>query len=969
MDGLKKALILSIILVLSFSHTIVSDANATVLQFSSAELAFIDSHPVIKMAVDPTFFPYEFIDRDGSYKGIASEYLELISQRTGLTFIVPDDLTWASAYEKAVLGELDMLSCVLKTPSRELYFNYSAPYYFTYRSIFVLSGNRSVSKLSDLFGTSVAVQRNSSHHSFLGDYPNISPTLYDTVDEAIQAVSEGKENAFIGNFATTNYIIKQNGLSGLKSVPINADSKQGLHFAVRKDWSELVTILNKAIASITEEERITINNKWLGVETQVDYSRIIRVALMVGSIVSIIIILSLYWTVKLKKEVERRKIIEADLKVAKEEAESANQIKSTFLARMSHEIRTPLNAITGMSYILKKTDLTQTQHMYLDKISRASKDMLSIINDILDFSKIESGNVELEHISFKLDDVLEQLMSIVSFKIDEQHIDFRLNKEANIPTYLKGDPNRLAQILLNLVNNAIKFTKEGEVTLGIRNMAQVKSFVYLEFSVKDTGIGMSSEQLAALFTPFTQADSSINRRFGGTGLGLSIVKHLTELMNGSVSVYSEPGEGSTFIVQVPFEEDYNKDYEERKENASIYFKNIRVLVIEKSIFHTNLLKEYLSAFNIVAEFVRTDKHALEILDSNIEAKGHPYNLLIVDYDTPEPNGIAFSEKLKAYDEPFNCLLMLPITKLELFDEISSHPRVLGITKPIIPSVMFNAILELFKINIMDEQMKIKKYLSEDFVNVQALNILVVEDNKTNQFIAKSLLEQHAHHVIIAENGLEAVNYMMENGSEIDLILMDLHMPIMDGYEATKRIRDMNKVIPIIAMTADAITGVEEKCREIGIDNFISKPFDPDHFLQIVTASAKQSAKSQNMQSESICSDLLIHTTGLKSFGGNESLYRQVLEIYKEENQNTASLIHDLIAQSNYQEASKVVHKLKSSTGTIGASELYDDCIKFQQALIEVGPHDENLNRIFNLASRFEEKLAKLLVEIDHYLKK
>lgn len=969
MERLKKALILSIILMLSFSHTIVSGATASVLQFSNAELAFIENHPVIKMAVDPTFFPYEFIDRDGSYKGIASDYLELISQRTGITFIVPEGITWASAYEKAVLGELDMLSCVLKTPSRELYFNYSAPYYFTYRSIFVLSGNKGISQLSDLSDMTVAVQRNSSHHSFLGDYPNISPSLYDTVDEAIQAVSEGKETAFIGNFATTNYIIKQNGLSGLKSVPISADSKQGLHFAVKKDWPELVTILNKAIASITEEERITINNKWLGVETQVDYSRIIRIALMLGSLVSIVVIISLYWTVKLKKEVERRKVIEADLKIAKEEAESANQIKSTFLARMSHEIRTPLNAITGMSYILKKTDLTRTQEMYLDKISRASKDMLTIINDILDFSKIESGKVVLENISFKLDDVLEQLMNIVSFKIDEQHIDFRLNKEANIPAYLKGDPNRLEQILLNLVNNAIKFTKEGEVTLSIRNVARTKSFVYLEFSVKDTGIGMSSEQLSALFVPFTQADSSINRRFGGTGLGLSIVKHLTELMAGSVSVYSEPGEGSTFIVQIPFEEDYNKDYEDRKEKASVYFKNIRVLVIEKSIFHTNLLKEYLSAFNIIAEFVRTDTHALELLNSNKASNGHPYNLLIIDYDTPKPNGITFCENLKALDEPFNCLVMLPITKLELFDEIGSHERVLGITKPIIPSVMFNAILELFKINIIDEQMKIKRSHTADSENVHALNVLVVEDNKTNQFIAKSLLEQYSHQVIIAENGLEAVNYMTERGEAVDLILMDLHMPIMDGYEATKRIREINTIIPIIAMTADAITGVEEKCIEIGINRFISKPFDPDLFLQIVTESGKQSTVTESLQSNSITPGSLVYSTGLKSFGGNESLYKQVLVIYRDENINTAPLIHDLITQSRYEEASKAIHKLKSSTGTIGATDLYNDCIKLQQALNDVASDDTNMNQIADLASQFEVNFAKMLDEIDHYLKK
>lgn len=964
MDGLKKAVILFVIMILSFTHLYVSNANenATILQFSTDELDFIKSHPTVKVAVDPTFFPYEFIDKDGTYKGIAADYLDLIAQRTGISFIVSEGLTWTNAYERAVQGELDMLSCVLKTPSRELYFNYSAPYYFTYRSIFVTNDNHNISQLSDLYQKKVAVQRNSSHHSFLFDYPDIDPSLYDTVDEAVQALSEGREVAFIGNFATTNYIIKQNGITNLKSVPINADTRQGLHFAIRKDWPELVTIMNKAIASISEEEKIAINNKWLGIETQVDYSRIIRIALMVGSVVIIIIGISLYWTYKLNKEVKRRKMIEADLKVAKEEAESANQVKSTFLARMSHEIRTPLNAITGMSYILKKTDLTHTQHMYLDKISRASKDMLTLINDILDFSKIESGKVVLEHISFKLDDVLEQLMSIASFRIEEQQIDFRLNKDTSIPAFLKGDPNRLEQILLNLVNNAIKFTKEGEVTLSIREVARVKSFVYLEFTVKDTGIGMSKEQMDALFTPFTQADSSINRRFGGTGLGLSIVKHLAELMNGSVSVYSDLGEGSTFVVQLPFEEDFNKDYEERKEKASVYFRNIRVLVLEKSVFHMNLLKAYLDAFSIAAEFARTELHALELIKSANTEGNHPYNLLIVDYETPEPNAIHFCETLNASGESFKCLLMLPITKLELFDALTPHEYVIGITKPIIPSVMFNAILELFKIDIMGEQQKINEAFPEEKREQQSLTVLVVEDNKTNQFIAKSLLEQQSHRVIIAENGLEAVNHMSKYGTEVDLILMDLHMPVMDGYEATQRIRERDKVTPIIAMTADAITGVEERCLEVGINKFISKPFDPDLFMQIISTSFIKGDNKSNVDTTLSDEEILNYSKGIKSFGGDSSLYEQVLEIYKSENLETAVHIRALIEEQNYHAASQAIHKIKSSTGSIGATPLYEQCIVFQQAL-----NSSNLDDIEQCLSKFEENLTRLLKNIDKIL--
>ncbi|HAS73738.1 MAG TPA: histidine kinase [Clostridiales bacterium UBA8960] len=958
---MKNVRVAALMIIILVSSTLNAFSVEGELQLTEDERAFIKENPVIKLAVDPTFFPYEFIDTDGTYSGIAADYLELISQKTSLEFVVPSNLTWSQAYEKTVLGELDMLSCVLKTTSRELYFNYTAPYYYTYRSIFVSAFNREVSQLSDLYGKTVAVQRNSSHHSFLNDYPNITLSLYETVDEALQAVAEAKELAFIGNFATTNFIIKQIGITNLRSLSIDRDTRQGLHFAVRKDWPELVTILNKAIASITEAEKIAINNKWLGIETQVDYSRVIRIALMVGSVVFVIIFITLFWTIRLKKEVERRKIIEADLKVAKREAEVANQIKSTFLARMSHEIRTPLNAITGMSYILKKTELTATQQQYLDKISRASKDMLSIINDILDFSKIESGKISIEHISFKLDDVLEQLLNIVSFKIEEQEIDFTLNKDSTIPTFLKGDPIRLEQVLLNLVNNALKFTKEGEVSLSIRQIAKVKSTCFLEFTIKDSGIGMSQDQLDSLFVPFTQADSSINRRFGGTGLGLSIVKHLVEMMNGTVSVFSELGEGSTFVVQMEFEEDYNKDYEEKKAEASVYFENIRVLVVEKSLFHTNLLKEYLNAFNIVAEFVKTGNRAIEMIESAAVDGSHPYNLLIVDYETPKQNGIKLCQAIQniaSIREKPKCLLMFPITKLELYDEVESDLYTLGITKPIIPSVLFNAIVELFKINIMAKHTKITDQIKSKPIVKQPLKILVVEDNKTNQFIAKSLLEQISDQVILTDNGLEGVNYFIAHVDEIDLILMDLHMPVMDGYEATKKIRNISNKVPIIAMTADAIAGVKEKCIEVGFTRFVSKPFDPDTFIKDILEESKLLDKALDPDAKVEVATILNKNLGIRAFSGNEKLYYQVLAVYLTENSDTVEQVKTLVSNGDYNAAAKLIHKIKSSTGTIGAKALFDFCIDFQFAL-----ENKDQAEILEMTAVFDEKLTQLLKEI------
>lgn len=913
----------------------ISIAKADGLIFTPQEMQFIEENPVIYMAVDPIFYPYEFIDSDGVYKGIAADYLAIISEKTGITFLVHPELTWSEAYEKAVNGELDMLACVLKTPSREQFFIFSDSYYYTYRSMFVGNENEAIRSFKDLANQPVAVQRNSSHHTYLLEHPNVILSFYETVAEAVKAVSEGKEQVFIGNFATTNYIIKENGLTNLKSISIDDEVRQTLHFAVRKDYPELISILNKGIAAVTTEDRIIINNRWLGVETQLDYTRIFRIALMVGSVVLLIIGITLYWAVKLKKEVERRKVIEEDLSIAKEEAELANQVKSSFLARMSHEIRTPLNAITGMSYIMKKTELSTTQQMYLDKISRASKDMLFIINDILDFSKIEAGKITLERTSFKLDDVLEQLVNIVSFKIEEQQIGFSLNKDSHIPTFLFGDPMRLEQILLNLVNNAIKFTHEGDVSLSIRQVAKMKGVCHLEFVIRDTGIGMTNEQVENLFVPFMQADSSINRRFGGTGLGLSIVKSLVEMMDGTVSVYSEKGEGSTFVVQIGFEEDYNTEYEERKSQASVYFKNIRVLVLEKSVVHSSLLKEYLNSFSIVSEFVKTDERAMELIENTMIRGEHPYNLIIVDYETPDVNGLSFCKKIKqlqgaeGFGEVPKCLVIFPMSRLDLFDDIQHEEDIIGISRPIIPSLLYNAIIELFKVNIIHQQSVIEHNNSESSLDNAPKRILVVEDNKTNQFIAKSLLEQAQHNVYIAENGLEGYSYFKEHMHEVDLILMDLHMPVMDGYEATRKIRELDQKVPIIAMTADAITGVEIQCKEAGITSYISKPFDPDDFLKIVSHIGNVSAEQHPAVEEQ---NALNTALGLRSFGGNKELYKQVLSIYRYENESTDKVIKGFIEAGDYESAALEVHKLKSSTGTIGASQLYDLCVTFQMQL-------------------------------------
>lgn len=824
--------------------------NTNIIQLTQAEKEFIDKHPVINLGVDPKFVPYEFIDSDGVYKGISADYINLISQKTGLKFVASQDLTWSEAYEKTVEKELDVLPCIAKTTQREQHFLFSDAYLTFQRVIFLNENNNDIKSLGDLKGSTVAIQTNSSHHNYLSSFENIKLSLYTDVEEALQAVSDGTESAFVGNLATSSYLTKSFGITNLKYIAIDTEEPQALYFAVRNDWPELAEIINKALSDIDEEDKIAINNKWIGIEKSVDYSEIIKIAAIIGSIIAVILSVSFFWIIRLRKEIEKRKKIQSDLEKARKDAEDANKFKSNFMARMSHEIRTPLNAITGMSYLLKKTNVTLTQKMYIDRITQASTNMLSIINDILDFSKIEAGKVNLEYISFNLDQVIQDVVNIISYKIEEQEIGFKLSKDPTVPNCFFGDAKRIEQILINILNNSAKFTSSGEVSLDIRLIAREAEKYHLAFTVKDTGIGMSEEQVKNLFEPFTQADISINRRFGGTGLGLSIVKNLVEMMNGQMQVYSTEGEGSTFIIHLSLEIDKENEDEYKKTIAADHFKNVKTLVLEKTGSNMNMIESYLSSFGMDCELTTSQVSALIMLEAANGKFAKSFDLLIVDYETPAEGGFKFVEAIrnnKKITKVPKIIMLLPMMREDLFDKLDEYNINIGIGKPIIPSILFNGILEIFKLKAVavtkhseDEN---NSSISLDYQNC----VLVVEDNKTNQLIAKSLLKQVGLQVLIASDGKEGSEIFYQHRSEINLILMDLHMPVMNGYEAAIEIRKISDNVPIVAMTADVILGVKEKCEQSGIYHYISKPFDPERFIQTVKSIIKKSENQVNIE--------------------------------------------------------------------------------------------------------------------------
>ncbi len=518
-------------------------------------------------------------------------------------------------------------------------------------------------------------------------------------------------------------------------------------------------------------------------------------------------------------------------------AEKASKAKSEFLAHMSHEIRTPMNAVIGLSTLMFKTELSEKQLDYLKKINVSAKNLLGIINDILDYSKIEANKMELEKAEFRLDDLLYEISNLVSLKAEEKSIEILFDISPNVPYKLVGDKLRLGQILINLANNALKFTNEGQILIGvdvdtsfsneIDHIISKAKKIKLDFIVKDTGIGMTEEQRKRLFKPFIQADSSMSRQYGGTGLGLTISKQLVELMSGKISVSSEYGKGSTFefsaVLDIP-------DFIEKELISPDELKDLRVLVVDDNETARTILNDIIKSFSFEVKAVASGKDALEELDKN---NNDYYSLILMDYKMPEMDGLETVRRIKTSDK-FNKIPAIMMLSAYGKSEIKKEAEDIGINnfldKPVNPSFLFDAIIELFsKNNIKSKAQSIEEKYSINLDKIRGAKILLAEDNEINQQVAVELLENEKFFVKVANNGIEVLDILKKSPeNEFDIILMDIQMPQMDGRTCTEKIRKMHssyKDIPIIAMTAHAMEEEKEKNINAGMNDHITKPID------------------------------------------------------------------------------------------------------------------------------------------------
>ena len=654
-----------------------------------------------------------------------------------------------------------------------------------------------------------------------------------------------------------------------------------------------------------------------------------------------------------------------DRKEAQFSLERSSQFKSQFLANMSHEIRTPMNAIVGLGYLLSRSGLNEQQSDYVKNLQKSAKILLGLIDDILDFSKIEAGHLRIDNIEFDLEELLKDISDMAALRISRDSVEFIFDMGSDVPKNLIGDPFRLNQVLSNLVSNAIKFTEAGNIVLKVNLEDRYQSGIWLLFSVSDTGIGIEKSNLETLFDPFIQEDGSTTRKYGGTGLGLSISKQLTQLMGGELFAKSEKGAGSQFFFRLPFKLPAHDKNRRLLSPPLSDLRGMKVLLVDDNPLSLRLLSETLESLKFIVSAVNSGQQAIQML---LQAE-HNFDLVLLDWRMPDLDGIATAKQIKQQitSDRMPLIIMMTAYGKDAIEKECEQIQVDGILiKPITPSSLFNAIIQArTDVSVQSSNSSVE---SKGPKPIQPLkgHVILAEDNPINQQVAQEILQQMGVVVSVCSNGVEVLELL--NTQTPELILMDIQMPELDGYETTRKIRKLSQFqsLPIIAMTANAMKDDIQKSIEAGMQAHISKPVDPDILYQtlsgylefdnsIAVSDLPQKPEAADLPPVSNWPDSINGLNikqGIKQVGGNEKLYQKLLKDFLSNHGHLGNDMKQYVQQTDLSKATRAAHTLKGVSGNICAQRLHQVASDIDRKLKLEEPIEDQL--VDEFAQAFEE---------------
>lgn len=1068
------------------------EVMASPLYLSDAERAWVAAHPVVRVGVQRGGWePFDVMGEQGQHSGISGDYLALLGQRLGIRFETVQLTDWNATLAALGNGQVDMLSSVAQTRERQTSMTFTQAY-LTSNSLIFTRHESPIRNTQDLAGKRVAMERGYVTESLLRAAVPLAQVIeVGSTEDALRTVSSGGADAYVGNMIVASYLIRKLSLANLELRGESGLLRSELHFAVRRDWPQLVGVLDKALDSLEREEHDQILDRWLPPLTAFSWQGLFAVGwpYLLGVLAALVVVvlwnrhlrtqirqrqlaeaevvrqrstllaiinaipdpiwfkdiqgrylginqacadlfgqsseqvlgkrdhelLNVEWASKreehdytaltrdgtyesegrvrypdghwvvfdtlrtifrddrgvplglvgVSRDITVRKQAEAAMADAKELAEEAARLKSDFLANMSHEIRTPMNAIIGMAHLVQKTELAPRQRSYIEKIQQASGHLLGVINDILDFSKIEAGKLGIEHIDFNLQQVLENVANLIGDKVAGKHLELVFNLDPKLPLQLVGDPLRIGQILINYANNAVKFTERGEIELLIRAEQQDADQVQVYFAVRDTGIGISHDQLERLFESFQQADSSTTRKYGGTGLGLAICKRLAEAMGGRVGVQSQAGRGSLFWCRLPLGISSQK---QQVLQAQPSLRGRRVLVVDDNDSARRVLHDMLESMSFRVETAVSGSAALRQVQ--LADQRRPFDLVLLDWQMPDMDGIETARQMQQiglHTQPR--LLMVTAHGRE---EVLHQARRVGVDdvllKPLNPSLLLDAVVTTLASHSAPVSDEIAlKPAGGVLPDLSAKRVLLVEDNELNREVACGLLEESGLQIEQAEHGAQAVEILLAKGEGyFDAVLMDMQMPVLDGVAATRRLRAEAQFarLPIIAMTANAMPADRQRCLDAGMDDHLGKPLDPDllwrtlaHWLRVDVPEADAAPAAAQPTWELPGVDL---ASGLRRVLGKPELYQRLLLKFAHSQRDFTAQLRLALNQGEGEAAERLAHSLKGLAGNLGAVDLQAQAALLETALKDAHAGDE----LELLISDASETLAALLQAIE-----